>query len=531
MTFTTTRLNTLLAANQQQLLCGGLKGIEKESLRMNQNGLISQTNHPRALGSALSHPEITTDYSEALIELITPPFADVKDTLAYLHKLHQFVYDHLDHEVLLGSSMPCGIDGDDSIRIAEYGTSNVGRMKHIYRHGLWHRYGRTMQAIAGIHFNYSVPDTLWQTLHQLERSELSLAEFTNAGYFSLIRNFQRIGWLILYLFGASPAICKQFFKSRPNLVSQFAEFDENTLYHPYATSLRMSDIGYKSKNQANLNINYNTLDGYVDSLSKAINTPYPDYEQIGVAVNGEYRQLNSNILQIENEFYSIIRPKQVAKSCEKPTIALQRRGVRYVEMRSLDLDIFSPIGIDESKARFIEALLLTCLLTDSPEMSEADHKVNNANQLAVANEGRRSNLELNRNGHQITLQAWANDILKAMQPVCKILDSHHSAQPYTQALIEQQAVVEHPELTPSARILATMRERHQTFARFALKTSEKHAAYFLNTVLDTPSIARFENMAAASLAKQKLLEDQEQRPFDEFLQRYFNQTCREECND
>lgn len=531
MTFTTTRLTTLLAANQQQLICGGLKGLEKESLRINQNGLISQTDHPRALGSALTHPEITTDYSEALIELITPPFADVTETVAYLHELHQFVYQHLDNEMLLGSSMPCGIDGDDSIRIAEYGTSNVGRMKHIYRHGLWHRYGRTMQAIAGIHFNYSVPETLWQTLHQLERSELSLAEFTNAGYFSLIRNFQRIGWLILYLFGASPAICKQFFKSRPNLMSQFVEFDNGTLYHPYATSLRMSDIGYKSKNQANLNINYNTLDGYVESLSKAINTPYPDYEQIGVEVNGEYRQLNSNVLQIENEFYSIIRPKQVAKSCEKPTIALQRRGVRYVEMRSLDLDIFNPIGVDETKLRFIEALLLTCLLSDSPEMSEADHKINNANQLAVANEGRRGNLELNRNGQNVLLQDWATEILEAMQPVCKILDDNDFSEPYSKALAEQQTVIENPDLTPSARILAAMRERHQTFARFALKTSEKHAAYFLAHPLDTPTMARFENMAAASLTKQKMLEEQPQRPFDEFLQRYFTQTCREEAND
>jgi len=176
-----------------------------------------------------------------------------------------------------------------------------------------------------------VPQHLWDFLHEKQGGNQSLEAFKNASYFGLIRNFQRIGWLILYLFGASPAICKNFFKSRPSLMAQFEEFDNGTLYHPYATSLRMSDIGYKSKNQANLAIDYNTLDGYVQSLSAAISTPYSEYEKIGVCVDGEYKQLNANILQIENEFYSIMRPKQIAQSCEKPTAALRRAGVEYVD--------------------------------------------------------------------------------------------------------------------------------------------------------------------------------------------------------
>jgi glutamate--cysteine ligase len=525
MTLTTNRLNSLLATGNQQLLCGGLKGIEKESLRIAQNGLISQTQHPHALGSALTHPAITTDYSEALIELITPPFADIKDTLGYLRTIHQFVYGHLEREFLLATSMPCGIDGDDSIRIAEYGSSNVGRMKHIYRHGLWHRYGRTMQAIAGIHFNYSAPEALWVALHKQENSLLDLQQFINDGYFALVRNFQRVGWIILYLFGASPAICKNFFKGRPALMAQFEEFDEDTLYHPYATSLRMSDIGYKSKNQANLNIDYNSVDGYVSSLCKAIATPFPEYEQIGTLVNGEYRQLSSNLLQIENEFYSIIRPKQIAMSCEKPTRALKQRGVRYIEMRSLDLDIFNPIGVDESKLRFIEALLLTCLLADSPTMSDYDHKINNANQLAVANEGRKPDLTLNKNGQTIALQDWAREILQAMQPVCAILDNNAIDKPYSAALAEQQLVVENAALTASARMLASMREQAQPFAKFALTISDKHAHFFRRQELDVKTTAEFDAMASASHAKQRELESQIQLPFAEFLQQYFSQSC------
>jgi glutamate--cysteine ligase len=518
-----TRLDQLLANNHQHLLCGGLKGIEKESLRIAKDGFIAQTPHPAALGSALTHPYITTDYSEALLELITPPFVDIRDTLKYLHNIHQFVYDHLDNEILLGASMPCGINGDESIRIAEYGSSNIGRMKHVYRHGLWHRYGRTMQAIAGIHFNYSVPEPLWIALHQQESSQLKLEQFTNDAYFGLIRNFQRLGWLILYLFGSSPAICKSFFKSRPALMTQFEEFDQGTLYHPYATSLRMSDIGYKSKNQANLKIDYNSLSGYVNSLSKAIETPFPDYEKTGVKVDGEYRQLNSNILQIENEFYSTIRPKQIINSGEKPTLALKRRGVRYIEMRSLDLDLFNPIGIDEAKARFIEALLLTCLLKDSPDISDQDHHVNNANQLAVANFGRKPGLELDKGNQNILLQDWAAEILESMQPVCAILDQEDAGKPYSYALAQQRLLVENQDLTASAKILENMTQTRQPFSRFALNKSAGHARYFRLNHLDLTRTRQFNELAEQSLAKQKELESKQQIPFDDFLKQYFSQ--------
>jgi glutamate--cysteine ligase len=306
-------------------------------------------------------------------------------------------------------------------------------------------------------------------------------------------------------------------------MGQFEEFDQGTLYHPYATSLRMSDIGYNSKNQANLRINYNSLPEYVSSLSQAINTPYPEYEKIGIVVDGEYRQLNSNILQIENEFYSTMRPKQIANSGEKPTLALKRRGVRYVEMRSLDLDLFNPIGIDEGKARFIEALLLTCLLKGSPPMTEMDHQINNTNQLLVANEGRKPGLELERNDKKIPLQEWADEILDSMQGVCVILDQGKDAKPYRKALGEQQKLVRNPELTASARMLAHMSQTGQPFSRYALSKSMEHADTFKHSKPDSTVVRQFSEMAEQSLAKQSALENQPQLPFDEFLKQYFAQ--------
>ncbi len=517
------RLNYLLQQKKQNLLVGGLKGIEKESLRISSQGMISQIPHPRSLGAPLTHPHITTDYSEALLEFITPPFADISQTVDFLHQVHQYVYGYLDDEMLLSTSMPCGINGDKSIPIAVYGSSNVGKMKNVYRHGLWHRYGRTMQSIAGIHFNYSVPKALWPILYEQAKCNKSLDEFISEAYFGLIRNFQRQGWLILYLFGASPAICKSFFKSRPHLMDQFDEFDPYTLYHPYATSLRMSDIGYKSENQSNLEIDYNSLQGYVDSLAKAIETPYSDYEKLGVKVDGEYKQLNANILQIENEFYSTMRPKQIAESCEKPTLALKRRGVEYVEMRSLDLDLFNPVGIDENKARFVEAFLLNCLLQESPDFLGQEQQINNVNQLYVAHMGRKPGLKINKNDQQVLLQIWADEILQSMQPICEILDEGDGEKPYSQALKDQQAVVKTPDLAPSAKILQGMHDKQQSFGRFGLDTSALHQQYFKQNKLDEVTAQKFDEMAVASHAKQQKIEDGDTRSFDDFLKCYFSQ--------
>ncbi len=519
------RLYKLVKNNYQGLIKDGLKGIEKESLRISHNGQIANTPHPIALGSALTNPIITTDYSEALLEFITPPHQKISDSLAYLESIHQFVYDNIDDELLLSTSMPCGINGDESIPIAEYGKSNIGQMKHVYRKGLAYRYGRTMQSIAGIHFNYSVPENLWPVLQALENSKKNREQYIADAYFGLIRNFQRQGWLILYLFGASPAICQTFFKSRPHFISDFEKFDDHTLYHPYATSLRMSDIGYKSTHQANLDINYNHLSGYVESLSQAIETPYEEYEKLGVKVNGEYRQLNSNALQIENEYYSTVRPKQVAKSCEKPTLALKRRGVRYVEIRSMDLNLFDPIGINETTAHFCEALLLTCLLQESPECGVDEQNVNNDNQLSVAYQGRKPGLELNRNGQKTLLKDWAEQILSNMEPVCEILDQNLSDKPYTQALQQQQQRIADPSLTPSAKILDAMREQNSPFGPYALQISRANQQFFKSNKLSDALTSEFKERAQQSIQDQLQIEQNDQLSFDDFLTCYFEQNC------
>lgn len=515
------RLSWLLAQKQQHLLVGGLKGIEKESLRLAKSGMISHLAHPHALGSALTHPLITTDYSESLLEFITQPFTEITEMLDFMYVIHQYVVDNIDDELLLATSMPCGINGDASIPIANYGNSNIGKMKHIYRKGLWYRYGKSMQAISGIHFNYSIPEALWPILLKQSSSTKNLADFISEAYFGLIRNFQRQGWLILYLFGASPVICKSFLKNSPH---SMPEFDSSTLYYPYATSLRMSDIGYKSKNQENLKIDYNSLTSYTNSLTNAVETCSSFYQKIGVKVNGKYKQLNANILQIENEYYSTIRPKQIVRFGEKPTLALNLRGIRYIEVRSLDIDPFNPIGIDENKARFMEAFLINCLLQDSPKYIDKEAQTNNNNQLIVAQQGRKPELKISKNGRLKSLQTWACEILQSMSSVCKILDNGDTKQPYSNALNQQFEVLENPELTPSAKILASMGKQNQSFNQFGLNISALHKKYFMNNKLDKITNQKFAQMSATSHKKQKEIESNDQLSFDDFLSDYFAQS-------
>ena len=516
------KLSALIAAGGPALLKGGQTGLEKESLRVAPDGSIAQTPHPAALGSALTHPWITTDYSEALLEFITPPLDSAAAALANLRDLQHFVYLQLEGELLWSSSMPCVVAGGSSIPIAKYGTSNSGLMKTVYRRGLGYRYGRVMQVIAGVHYNYSFSNAFWMAYQQLEGDSQPLQAFVSEQYFALIRNLQRFGWLIPYLFGASPAVCKSFLAGKQTTLQ---EFNENTFYSPHATSLRMCDIGYQNslENEVGFKANYDGLDAYVASLTWAIEAPSPRFEEIGVKVDGIYRQLNANMLQIENEYYSSVRPKQVPEFNEKPTLALQRRGVRYVELRSLDINIFDPLGISETQCRFIETFMAFCLLQDSPAISSQERQEIDYNLDAVAYRGRKPGLTLQHNGATVGLQQWAGTLCEAMAAFADTLDRDEDGTPYRQALQAQQAAVADPDKTLSAQVLAGMREHNMGYYHFAQRMSQQHQQYFLDREYDAVQFEDYGKVVTQSLQKQRAMEASNGESFDDFLKNYFAQ--------
>ena len=513
-------LNKLISTQHSHVLCNGLKGLEKESLRVNKDGKIAQTAHPKKLGSALTNPYITTDYSEALLEFITPPFEEGSDTIDFMQKVHSFTYKNLDNEMLWGSSMPCIVDGDMSIPIANYGESNIGKMKHVYRIGLWHRYGRSMQAIAGIHFNYSLAESFWPVYQKLEEDKQNQQDFISQCYMDMARNIHRYGWLVLYLFGASPAICKSFLKGQSH---DFESFDEYTFFKPYSTSLRMSDIGYKNDGQSDFNISYNTLDSYLARLQKATQTPFADYQEIGLKdSDGKFKQLNVHTLQIENEYYSNVRPKQITQAGETPSEALKMRGVRYVELRSVDINPFDPIGISETQLCFLESFMLFCLLSDSPPLSTMEKACVDKNLTTVAIEGRKPGLLLQRDNQDISLKLWGLEICEQMTSLCQLLDAGDINKPYSHALTKQIEKFKDPELTPSARVLATMKRDKQCFFKFAMKQAEQHHVFFKNKALPTTDLERFEEASSKSFEDQLELEKDNSLSFSDFIQQYFS---------
>jgi glutamate--cysteine ligase len=512
------RLAALVNSGEPHILQGGRKGVEKESLRVTPGGLLVHTPHPPLLGSALTSEHITTDYSESLIELVTPAFTHSWELLQYLLDLHQFVYRHLGEELLWATSMPCAIEGDADIPLAQYGRSHVGHMKTVYRNGLGLRYGRMMQAISGVHFNYSFPLPFWEAYATLRGERRHGSEFVSACYFDLLRNYRRYGWLVLYLFGVSPVVCKSFLKGRDLTL---ADFGGGTAYEPYATSLRMSDVGYRNRNQAGLTVSVNSLDDYVRDLQRAISTPHPPYEALGVKVNGEYRQLNANILQIENEYYSFIRPKRVARSGERPTKALRRAGVEYVEVRALDVSAFDPVGVNQNKLRFLEAFLALCLLKESLPIGDAEQGALDENHLTVARRGREPGLALSRDGRQVPMRDWARELLDSMTGLCEILDRGDPDRPYSQALAVQGAKVADVALTPSARLMSEL-TAGESFFDLALRMSAAHKAYFLE--LYPPNEERLRELgeeAQQSLIAQREIEASDRGTFDEYLARYF----------
>ena len=493
------------------------RGIEKESLRVNPDGTLAQTPHPKALGSALTHSSITTDYSEALLEFVTPVHTDIDALLKELTDIHHYTYQNVGDEKLWVNSMPCVMEGDNKILIARYGSSNVAKMKEAYRRGLGHRYGRLMQTIAGIHFNFSLPEAFWDDFLDFADSADRKAQ-KSTQYFALTRNFLRHSWLACYLFGASPAVCKSFLTGRKH---ELDEHDGHSFYAPNATSLRLSDLGYSNNVQAGIEICYNTLEEYTATLRKAIQTPYPAYQTIPEVIDGKYQQLNPNLLQIENEFYAVIRPKQVAESGESPSRALMDRGVAYVEVRSLDLNPFAPVGIDAECIRFFDAFLLYCLLEDSPPLSNAERGEASENRQRAVLSGRLPGLMLGRYNDEIPFSVAAKELLSEVAQVASLLDGIEGGNAYRNVIDSQRAKIEDTSLTPSARILAEMESDHDSFYAFAMSKAIEHEKHFKGLTMDRETIERYQQEAAASLERQREIEEADELTFPDFLEEYF----------
>jgi glutamate--cysteine ligase len=492
-----------LTSLPREALLGLRRGIEKESLRAMPDGKLAMTPHAPALGSALTHPHITTDFSESQLELITGVHASAEACLEELERIHQFVYRNIGGEILWCASMPCGLPADDAIPIGRYGSSNSGRLKTVYRNGLAWRYGRRMQTISGIHYNFSLPG------------------MTNESYFALIRNFRRISWLPIYLFGASPAVCASFVAGRSH---ELEPLGETSFYLPHATSLRMGRLGYQSDAQASLAVSYNSLASYGASLYEALTVPYPSYEKIGIrGPDGEYRQLATSLLQIENEFYTTIRAKRPTRRGERPLHALRERGVEYVEVRLMDLDPFAPLGITAPTMRMLDLILLHCHLGESPNDSPRELYAIARNKALAAQRGREPGLVLERAGKPIPLVSWGKEILQECEPIAAALDAAAGGAAYRDALAAAQGVMREPDTAPSAKVLQAMaRDHDNSYVRFVRAMSLQHQKSLTNSAFPPAAERYLVRLAEKSIEEQKKIEASDSVDFETYRARYLS---------
>jgi glutamate--cysteine ligase len=496
------QISNRLAQIPASTLTAMARGVEKESLRVLPKGGLALTPHPIGLGSALTHPFITTDFSESQLELITGVHTSSQACLDELILIHQATLGQINDELMWVSSMPCGLPTDETIPLGRYGSSNVGRAKSVYRMGLGLRYGRRMQTISGIHYNWSLPG------------------LGTDDYFALIRNFRRQVFLLMVLFGASPAVCKTFVAGRDHSLVPLG--NGGTLYQPFATSLRMGKLGYQSDAQSGIAASFNNLESYAASLQQALTEPYPAYEQFGVRnPGGDYNQLATTLLQIENEYYGTIRPKRTIRAGERPLHALRERGVEYIEVRCLDLNPLLPVGIDTETMQLIDMFLLHCLLSDSPPDGPEDIAALLRNQQKVASQGRDPALTLERNGQSVLLTHWGQDILQACYPIAKALDSANGGDAYTRTLANQMERFAEPDSLPSAMVLAQIKDKHQdSYIRFVQAQSVQTRQQLLDLPFDATQRLRFEQLAAQSVRDQKAIEAADTLNFEDYRIRY-----------
>lgn len=495
------------------------RGVERETLRYHQDGRLATTPHPQELGSALTNKWITTDFSESLLEFITPVSNDISQLVDQLEDIHHFTQTKLGDEKLWPLSMPCYVENEEDIHLAQYGSSNSGKMKTLYREGLKRRYGSLMQIISGVHFNFSFPESFWEQLFG-EQDEQTRQDAKSEAYFGLIRNYYRFGWLIPYFFGASPALCGSFLQGRETKLP-FEEIG-NSLFLPNATSLRLSDLGYTNSAQSVLKIGFNGIDEYLKGLNEAIRTPSEEFAKIGIKEGDEYRQLNSNVLQIENELYAPIRPKRVAKSGEKPSEALSRGGVEYIEVRSLDVNPYSAVGINEDQIRFLDLFLAWATLTDSDPMDHCEQACWRENWNKVIVEGRKPGLELQIGckGEVLTLQDWAKRVFVELVQVAEAMDAAHGGNEYQAVCYKLLSWIDNPELTISGQLLADTKRLGglgKVGCEFGKQYREQHLAHQYHTY----SAQLMEEEVISSKAAQAEIEASDSLNFDDFLTDYF----------
>ena len=465
-----------------------LKGLEREALRFTPGGKLAQTPHPAQCGSALTHKYITTDFSEALMELVTPTFKKSADLLNFLSDVHAYVHRALpENENLWNSSMPCVLGDEADIPVAYYGTSGAADFRTVYRRGLSLRYGKKMQTIAGLHYNFSPSADFWIGLAQT-RGEKNTTSFRSESYLGLIRNFHRLNWFTNYLFGASPVFDESFLSAVQS--DDVEQMMSKTYNLEKAVSVRMSDAGYTTSRQGDLNISENSLPEYISGLKKAVTQKDEYWSKFGLEKDGIPHQLAESVLQAEFEYYSTIRPKASPKHNCRPLVALETGGVEYVEVRTLDLNPFEPMGVNQAQLDFMEVFMYYLLAKSSPFIESDEAHCIRENLIKVTVNGRCENLKLQcAQEGAFDLKEACTKVFRDLEVVASILDESRGGNDFFEALQEVKKRLDDPSELPSERVAQAV--ENTEFVDLIEQLSKEHKQYFMDLPLDASRMEAF----------------------------------------
>jgi glutamate--cysteine ligase len=408
----------------------GLFGIEKENIRVDQNGLIAQTPHPVAFGDKLNHPYITTDFSESQVEMITPPLPSISESLGFLETIHDIVSLELENEFLWPQSIPPILPKEEQIPIANY--PNLGKNEEEYRKKLAGKYGRKKQTLSGIHFNLSLDENLLHQLYSESNPSVTFTEFKDLSYLKITRQILRFRWLYVLLFGSSPVVDPTFDLKCRNLPIYL---NTNTR----ALSFRNSCFGYG--NNEELFPDYTTAKRYLTSIEQMVE-------------NGK--------LDATKELYASVRPKFLNHS----------ESISYIEVRLIDINPLNKIGITFEMLSFIHWLAIYGLMTDEPDdFSPAYQKVANLNHENISHFGLNENIQIVSN-QGTTLNGWdeARSIIHEMSDLMVKLEIRNEN--YSQMLMYVQELVNHPEKRIVQNLIAEIEK--EGFIGFHLQRAQQY---------------------------------------------------------
>ena len=515
------------------------RGVEKENLRVDEHGKYVQTSHPQALGSSLTCPVVTTDFSESLLECITRPQRTRHALFAELGSITSWVSCVLSKqpnaEYLWPYSMPYLLGADDAkaVPIAQYGNSNVGRMKQAYRQGLVYRYGKAMQVIAGLHYNIAFPHHLIYFLGEYDQSgsEQDIQTVVSERYMGLIRNFIRHQWIIAYLFGCSPA-CFAGSLGGGGMPAYLKQHPADVFSGDAVTSLRLGDLGYHNNNQSDVSVSYDSVDSYARDLLLATQQPDARYKNAPVKdVDGHYSQLNRNLLQIENEYYVNIRPKPnpALSSNKRPGVALSDHGVEYIELRGLDLNPLSPLGLTAETSAFCDLFLFYLMLCPSPLLSSSDKATASDNLACAVESGRASTAQICVDEATMPLTDALLPHFDAMQPLAVWMDGADSESNgcYSKALAAQLSVVRGEKPSLSQELAKQWQDSRLPFKEYLLSLQHQHADFLASNKPEGEAYSTWEQLARASIKETRDLDSAEQGAFEDYLAGYFKQKVSE----